>query len=55
MAVPLMTPVDESNARPAGRSGLMVQETKAPDPVSVGESGRSELAVFFVRLRSSGV
>ena len=55
VAVPLMAPVDVSNVRPAGKSGLMVHETTVPEPVMVGESGRSALAVFFVSSRSSGV
>ena len=55
VAVPLMTPVDVSNTRPDGKSGLTVHETMVPEPVIVGESGRSALAVFFVKFRSSGV
>jgi len=55
VAVPLITPVDASKARPVGNAGVMVQETISPEPVSVGERGKSALAVFLVRLTSSGV
>ena len=54
VAVPLMVPVEVSNASPLGRAGLMVQETISPAPVNVGASGRSLLTVLLVMLRSSG-
>ena len=54
VAVPLMVPVDASNASPLGRAGLMVQVTISPAPVNVGASGRSLLAVLFVTETSSG-
>ena len=55
VAVPLITPVDTSKVRPPGSSGVMVHETMSPEPVSVGERGKLALAVFLVKLRSSGV
>ena len=54
VAVPLMVPVEVSNASPLGRAGLMVQETISPSPVNVGASGRSLLTVLLVMLKSSG-
>ena len=54
VGVPLMTPVAVSNARPAGRLGLMDQVTNSPDPVKVGEIGRSLLAVLLVNVKSLG-
>ena len=54
VAVPLMVPVEVSNASPLGRAGLMVHETISPAPVNVGASGRSLLAVLFVTETSSG-
>ena len=54
VAVPLILPVEVSNASPLGRAGLMVQETISPAPVNVGASGRSLLAVLFVTETSSG-
>ena len=53
VGVPLMTPVAVSNARPAGRLGLMDQVTNSPDPVKVGEIGRP-LAVLLVNVKSLG-
>ena len=54
VAVPLMVPVEVSNASPLGRAGLMVHETISPAPVNVGASGRSLLTVLLVMLKSSG-
>ena len=54
VGVPVMSPVAVSNVRPAGRLGLIVHESISPEPVNVGESGRSLLAVLFVSTRSSG-
>ena len=54
VAVPLMVPVEVSNARPFGSVGLMVQETISPAPVKDGASGRSLLTVLLVMLKSSG-
>ena len=54
VGVPLITPVEVSNARPAGRLGLMDQVTNSPDPVMVGEIGRSLLAVLLVNVKSLG-
>ena len=47
-------PVDVSNARPVGNVGLIVQDTNSPDPVRVGEIGRSLLAVLLINVRSFG-
>ena len=54
VGVPLMIPVAVSNARPAGRLGLMDHATNSPDPVKVGEIGRSLLAVLLVNVKSLG-
>ena len=54
VGVPLSTPVELSNARPLGTLGLMLQDTTSPEPVMVGESGRSLLAVLLVKFRSFG-
>ena len=53
VGVPLMAPVAVSNARPAGRLGLMDQVTNSPGPVKVGEIGRP-LAVLLVNVKSLG-
>ena len=55
VGVPLMVPSAVLKERPVGRLGLMAQETTVPDPVTVGASGRSLLAVFLVISKSSGV
>ena len=55
VGVPLISPVAESKARPAGRVGLMVQDRISPSPATVGSSGRSLLTVLLVRLKSSGL
>ena len=54
VAVPVMVPVDVSNASPLGRAGLMVQVTISPAPVNAGASGRSLLTVLLAMLKSSG-
>ena len=54
VGVPLSTPVDVSNAKPLGTLGLMAHDTNSPEPVIVGESGRSLLAVLLVMLKSFG-
>ena len=54
VAVPLMVPVEVSNANPLGSDGVMAQVTISPAPVNVGASGRSLLAVLFVTEKSSG-
>ena len=46
--VPLSTPVDAPKAKPLGTEGLMAQVTISPEPVMVGESGRSSVAGFGV-------
>ena len=53
--VPLMVPVAVSNTRPDGRLGLMVQASTVPEPVTVGASGKSLLAVLLVSCRSLGM
>ena len=55
VGVPLRTPVEVSNARPAGRLGVIVHEIISPCPVKVGDSGTSLEAVLLVILKSSGV
>ena len=54
VGVPLSTPVEVSKERPLGSDGLMAQVTNSPEPVMVGESGRSVLAVLFVKSKSFG-
>ena len=54
VGVPLSTPVEVSKDKPLGSDGLMAQVTNSPDPVMVGESGRSLLAVLLVMLKSFG-
>ena len=48
--VPLLVP----KLRPAGRLPLISQEVITPEPVSVGASGKSPLAVLLARVRFSG-
>ena len=55
VGVPLMLPSAVLNVNPLGRFGLMDQVTTAPEPETVGESGRSLLTVLLVISRSSGV
>ena len=55
LGVPVMVPSSVLKARPFGRLGLIDQETTAPDPVTVGASGKSLLAVLLIICRSSGV
>ena len=54
VGVPLSTPVEVLKARPLGTDGLMAQLTISPEPVTVGESGRSLLAVLLVMVKSFG-
>ena len=55
VAVPLITPVDVSNARPSGRVGSIVQLVISPAPETVGVNGKSTLAVLLTIVKSSGV
>ena len=55
VAVPLITPVDVSNARPSGRVGSIVQLVISPAPETVGVSGKSTLTVLLTIVSSSGV
>ena len=55
VAIPLITPVDVSNARPSGRVGSIVQLVISPAPETVGVSGKSTLTVLLTIVRSSGV
>ena len=54
VGVPLRTPVEVSKDKPSGSDGLMVHEVIVPEPVTVGESGRSPLAVLLVSVKFSG-
>ena len=54
VGVPLSTPVEVSKERPLGSDGLMAHETNSPEPVMVGESGRSLLPVLLDKLKSLG-
>ena len=55
VAVPLITPVDVSNARPSGRVGSIVQLVISPAPETVGVNGKSTLTVLLTIVSSSGV
>ena len=54
VGVPLSTPVEVLKAKPLGTEGLMAQDTNSPEPVTVGESGRSSEAVLLVMFKSFG-
>ena len=54
VGVPLRIPVEVLKAKPFGTLGLMAHDVNSPEPVMVGESGRSLLAVLLVMLRSFG-
>ena len=54
VGVPLSTPVEVSKAKPLGTDGLMAHDVNSPEPVMVGESGRSLLAVLLVKSKSFG-
>ena len=54
VGVPLSTPVEVSKERPLGSDGLMAHDTNSPEPVMVGESGRSLEAVLLVKSKSFG-
>jgi hypothetical protein len=54
VGVPLRIPVEVSKTKPLGTEGLMAQVTISPEPVMVGESGRSVLAVLLVMFKSFG-
>ena len=54
VGVPLSVPFKVSKAKPLGTDGLMAQDTNSPEPVMVGESGRSLLAVLLIMLKSFG-
>ena len=54
VGVPLSVPFEVSKAKPLGTDGLMAQLTISPEPVTVGVSGRSLLAVLLVMLKSFG-
>ena len=54
VGVPLSTPVEVLKDKPLGTDGLMAHMTISPEPVTVGESGRSLLAVLLVMFKSFG-
>ena len=54
VGVPLSTTVEVSKAKPLGTDGLIAHDTNSPEPVTVGESGRSLLAVLFIKSKSFG-
>ena len=54
VGAPLSTPVEVSKDKPLGSDGLMAHDTISPEPVMVGESGRSLEAVLFVKSKSLG-
>jgi len=54
VGVPVRVPVDVENARPVGKLGEIVQESITPEPMMVGESGISLLAVLLTMLTSFG-
>ena len=55
VAVPLIVPVEVSNARPSGRVGSIVQLVISPAPEMVGVSGKSALTVLLTTVKSSGI
>ena len=54
VGVPLSTPVEVLKDKPLGTDGLMAHDTNSPEPVTAGESGRSLLAVLFIKSKSFG-
>ena len=54
VGVPLSTPVEVLKDNPLGSDGLMAHETNSPEPVMVGESGRSIEALLLVMFKSFG-
>ena len=54
VGVPLSTPVEVLKDKPLGTDGLMTHDVNSPEPVKVGESGRSLLAVLLVMVKSFG-
>ena len=54
VGVPVRVPVDVENARPVGKLGLIAQESIIPEPVMVGDNGRSPDAVLLIMLKSFG-
>ena len=54
VGVPLSTPVEVSKDNPLGSDGLIAHDVMVPEPVMVGESGRSLLAVLLVKSKSFG-
>ena len=54
VGVPLSTPVEVLKDKPLGTDGLMAHEVMVPEPIMVGESGRSLLAVLLVMVKSFG-
>ena len=54
VGVPLSVPFEVSKERPLGTDGLMAHDVNSPEPVMVGESGRSLLAVLLVMVKSFG-
>ena len=54
VGVPLRIPVEVSKDKPSGSDGLMAHDTNSPEPVMVGESGRSLEAVLLVKSKSFG-
>ena len=54
VGVPVIVPVEVENARPVGKLGAIAQESITPEPMTVGESGRSLDAVLLIMLKSFG-
>ena len=54
VGVPVRVPVDVENARPVGKLGVIAQESITPEPVRVGDNGRSPDAVLLTMLKSFG-
>lgn len=52
MGVPLMSPVDVSRERPAGREGETDQVSTKPFPYKMGEA--VDIAVSLVRVKEDG-
>jgi len=54
VGVPVIVPVEVENARPVGKLGLIPHEMTTPEPVMVGESGISLLAVLLIMFTTFG-
>ena len=54
VGVPVIVPFEVENARPVGKLGVIAHESITPEPVTVGDNGRSLDAVLLIMLKSFG-